>query len=76
MFYFFQQDWDTVKNHFKRTGSSGILRRVRAYDPSTLTPDIKETVKSMIETFTEETVLLSSAGAATFFKWVNKQSLF
>ncbi|WAR00484.1 HIL-like protein [Mya arenaria] len=62
--------WDNVKIRFKRTGSESILRRVREFDPTTLTEEIKAEVSGLLAPYTEETVLTSSAGAATFYKWM------
>ncbi|KAL4228292.1 hypothetical protein ACF0H5_013723 [Mactra antiquata] len=65
------EEWNSIQARFRKTGSEGVLRRVRNFDLKNINQDTIDHVGDIVSNYEEKTVLAASAGAATFFKWVN-----
>ena len=55
-----------------KTGKDGMLRRVRQFDTVNVRPEARKHVDKTLRKHTEMEARLASAGAGTFYVWVNK----
>ena len=68
------QEWKTVQALVGKTGKDGLKRRCLECVPYKINPDAAKRCKQLLGEFDLDDVRDVSAGAATFFVWVRKNS--
>ncbi len=70
-FSFFIQDWNTCKKFANPHGPAGLNRRLQTFDIDHLHPEIGARCKELLQGLEFKQMQAVSAGAATFYVWVN-----
>lgn len=64
------QEWEQIQALMRKQGKEGLLRRVRLFDTVDVTENMVNSAAQLLRDYDEERVRVSSAGLATFYKWV------
>ncbi|XP_061168879.1 uncharacterized protein LOC133178144 [Saccostrea echinata] len=65
------QEWEQIQTLMRRTGKEGLLRRIRQFDIVHVTENMINHSSQILRPYDEERIRVSSAGLATFYKWVD-----
>ena len=65
------QDWKNVQALIGKIGKESLKRRIQVLNVNKLKEDTVNRAKRLLEDIRLEDVVVISAGAATFYSWVN-----
>lgn len=70
------QEWEQIQALMRKQGKEGLLRRVRLFDTVDVTENMVNSAAQLLRDYDEERVRASSAGLATFYKWVIETAFY